>query len=69
MKEQDMAHVTLAGDLTGEYIVTEQRPDGTIVAKPDTSADAILRRHGLEPATLKEFEAEHGELLPPDGEG
>jgi hypothetical protein len=68
-EEQDTAHVTLAGDLTGEYVVTEQREDGTIVARPLTPADAMFRRLGLEPVTLEEFEAEHGKLLPPDGEG
>jgi hypothetical protein len=30
---------------------------------------AIRRRHGLDPATLAEFEAEYGPAQPPDGEG
>lgn len=67
-----MPHVTLAGDLTGEYRVVEQRPDGTLVLQPDTSAAAILERQGARSETQDEFEAwaaEHGPLLEPDGEG
>jgi hypothetical protein len=63
------AHVQLSGDIAGEYIVTDRRDDGSLVIRPDTSADAIRRRLGHEPATLEELEAEHGPVLPPDGEG
>ena len=68
-----MAHVTLAGDRDGEYIIREERPDGTLVLQPETVAQASLRRLGARAATSDEhaaFVAEHrGELLPPDGEG
>lgn len=67
-----MPHVTLAGDLTGTYRVAEQRPDGTLVLEPDTSAQAILERQGARAATPDEFDAwaaEHGPLLEPDAEG
>ena len=67
-----MPHVTIAGDLTGDYVVTEQHEDGKLVLEPDTSASAILRRMDARPATAEEFDAwvaEHGPLLPADGEG
>jgi hypothetical protein len=64
-----MPHVTLAGDRHGEYLIAEERPDGSLVLLPDTSVDAILDRMGARPATVEEFEAEHGQLSPPDGEG
>jgi hypothetical protein len=69
MTVQRAAHVTLSGDLSGEYVVVEKRDDGSLVVSPDTSADAILRRHDMTPATLEEFEAEYGPIQPPDGEG
>jgi hypothetical protein len=62
-------HVTLSGDRTGEYVVLEERDDGSLVVAPDTSAEAIRRRRGMTPATLEEFEAEYGPIQPPDGEG
>ncbi len=67
--EHPIAHVTLAGDKNGEYIITEERPDGTLVLEPDTSATAILRRLGHEPARLEDFQAAHGPVLPSDDEG
>jgi len=39
------------------------------VVAPDTSMPAIRDRHNLKPATLEEFEAEYGPVLPADGEG
>src|SRR4051794_5475041 len=69
VKEQRMPHVTLAGDRTGEYLVAEERPDGSPVLLPDASAEAILNRMGARPASLEEFAAEHGRLGAPDGEG
>jgi len=62
-------HVTLSGDRTGEYVVVEEREDGALLLAPDLSVAAILRRQGLEPATLDEFEAEYGAVGPSDGEG
>jgi hypothetical protein len=38
------------------------------VLQPD-GADQMLARNSLEPASLAEFEAEHGPVGPPDGEG
>jgi hypothetical protein len=61
--------VTLGGDRSGDYVIAEEREDGSLVLAPDTSMAPIRRRHGLEPATLAEFEAEYGPVLPPDGEG
>ena len=63
------AHVRLSGDRDGEYLITEERPDGSLTLVPDTSFEAIRKRLGTEPGTLAEFEAEHGPVQPPDGEG
>lgn len=62
-------HVTLSGDLTGDYVVVDKRDDGSLVIEPDTSMRAIRRRHGATPGTLEEFEAEFGPVGPPDGDG
>ena len=69
MAIQPTAHVTLSGDLSGDYVVAEVREDGSVVVRPDTSMDAIRRRHDATPASLEEFEAEYGPIQPPDGEG
>jgi hypothetical protein len=69
MSGQRATHVTLSGDLSGDYIIVEQRDDGSVVVKPDTSMAAIRRRLGATPATLEEFVAEYGPIQPPDGEG
>ncbi|MBV8948288.1 MAG: hypothetical protein JOZ95_22880 [Solirubrobacterales bacterium] len=59
----------LSGDRSGDYVVVEERDDGSLVVAPDTSMEAIRRRHNATPATLEEFEAEYGPVQPPDGEG
>ncbi len=69
MSARRTAHVTLSGDVSGDYAVVERRDDGTLVVAPDTSMEAIHRRNNLTPATLEEFEAGYGPLQPPDGEG
>lgn len=71
VKQSTTGHVTLTGDVAGEYLISERRPDGTLVLEPETAARASLRRLGATPATKAEFEAfvaENG-VLPPDGEG
>jgi hypothetical protein len=65
----EKAHVKLSGDRTGDYVVADERPDGSLTLVPDTSAAAILGRLGHQHATLADFEAEHGINLPRDGEG
>ena len=62
-------HVTLTGDVNGDYLVVEKRDDGSLILEPDTSMAAIRRRHNATPATLEEFEAEYGQIQPPDAEG
>lgn len=66
-------HVTLVGDRAGDYVIQEERSDGTLLLAPDTSAAAIRSRLGVRQATPAEFEAfmaEHGpSMLPPDDEG
>lgn len=71
VKQSPTGHVTLTGDVAGEYLISEQRPDGTLVLEPETAAQASLRRLGAMSATKAEFDAfvvENG-VLPPDGEG
>ena len=63
------AHVTLSGDINGEYLVEAQRSDGRLVLVPDTSIEAIRKRNDLTPGTLAELEAEYGPVQPADGEG
>jgi hypothetical protein len=62
------AHVTLSGDLSGEYVVEDRRPDGRVVLRPDLSVRAMLARHGERKLTPDEFEQHFGDL-PTDGEG
>lgn len=64
----EQAHVTLSGDITGEYLVEVQRRDGRLVLVPDTSADAILARYDAEPLSAEDFEGHFGDL-PTDDEG
>jgi hypothetical protein len=69
IEDVERPHVKLSGDVESAYIVEETRSDGRLVISPDTSARAIMERLGHEPATLAEFEAQHGAVNPPDGEG
>jgi hypothetical protein len=66
-------HVTLSGDIIGEYVIEEERPDGRLVLAPDTSWRAIRERMGASEPTPNEsadFWREHGPHMgPPDGEG
>jgi len=68
VKEERVAHITLTGDRSGEYVLVEERPDGSLVMAPDTSAEAIRRRLGTRPMTTKEYEHHFGGL-PRDGKG
>ena len=58
----------LSGDLSGDYVVEDQRPDGRLVLRPDLSVPAILARHGERELTPDEFDRHFGHL-PTDGEG
>jgi hypothetical protein len=65
-------HVTLTGDIVGEYIVEDKRPDGRLVLAPDTYPTVVPTFSGrrMTPAEFDKFMAEHGpHMLPPDGEG
>lgn len=67
------AHVTLSGDIAGEYVVADRQPNGRLVLVPDTSWKAILARSGARELTdrqWQDFLAEYGpHMLPPDAEG
>lgn len=69
MKEQQIPHVTLTGDRTGDYVVHEERPDGMIVLQPETRAEGSLRRLGLQPLDGAEFHELAADMQPSDGEG
>jgi hypothetical protein len=59
--------VTLSGDLCGDYLVEELRPDGRIVLRPDLSVKAILSRHNERELSPDEFAQRFAES-PTDGE-
>jgi hypothetical protein len=64
----EQAHVTLSGDLSGDYVVEDHLPDGRVLLRPDLSVKAMLARHGERRLTSDEFEQHFGQL-PTDGEG
>jgi len=66
--EQQLVHVTLSGDINGEYVVKDEQPDGELTLVPDTSIAAVRQRLGTEPMSAEEFEQHFGDL-PTDDEG
>jgi predicted RNase H-like HicB family nuclease len=58
----------LAAELEGEGVVLAPDRAGPI-SLTDTRLSAMQERSGARDATLAEFEAEYGPVLPPDGEG
>lgn len=60
--------MTLTGDLSGDYVVEDRRPDGRVLLRPDLSVKAMLARHGERELTPQEFEQHFGRLST-DGEG
>ncbi len=69
----EIAHITVSGDLEGDFVVTEEQPGGKFVIERDISWKAVQARAGARELTeqeWKDFIAEHGpHMLPPDGEG
>ena len=68
MEQQTQTHVRLSGDRAGDYVVTDERPDGSLTLVPDTSWKAIKERSGARDATKEEWEsflAEHGSTCSP----
>lgn len=66
-------HVTLSGDIEGEYVVAAQGPLGELRLVPEwpsenTSARTIRERLGTQPMSDEEFKRHFGDL-PTDGEG
>ena len=54
--------------LTGEYVVSEHRDDGTLVLVPESDVHAGLRANGLRAATPSEADAwfaEHADVMLP----
>lgn len=64
----ELARVTLSGDLSGDYVIEERRPDDRLVLHPDSSVAAMLSHHGERELTPAEFDQHFGQL-PTDGEG
>jgi hypothetical protein len=66
-------HVTLSGDRVGEYVIEEERPDGSLVLVRDTSITAIRKRLGTRAMTAEEsadFWRQYGpQMQPRDDEG
>jgi hypothetical protein len=71
--KQKPAHVTLSGDISGDYIVRQRRRGGQLVIEPDVTAEEIRNEFGarqVTPEELAQFKREHEqELLPHDEEG
>jgi hypothetical protein len=63
-------HVTLVGDVAGDYIVEETRVDGRLVLAPDPepTIEEVHREQGTRPMSASEFDRYFGDL-PSDGEG
>jgi hypothetical protein len=62
--------VTRPDGTSNRFVIEEERNDGAILLRPDTSYEAIMERAPGRPMTRDEFEqliAPH--VLPPDGEG
>lgn len=68
VQSTDPAHVTLTGDLSGDYVVEDRGPDGRVLLRPDLSVKAMLARHGERKLTPEEFEQNFWQL-PTDCEG
>ncbi len=64
-----MAHVTLAGDISGDYLVDERLQDGRLVLRPDNGVEAIIERTGGGRRLNAEEFDEHFGQLPTDDEG
>jgi hypothetical protein len=62
--------VTLEDGSTDRFVLEEERDDGAIVLRPDTSFEAISERAPGRAMTQQEFdELIVPHVLPPDGEG
>lgn len=61
------AHVTLSGDISGDYAVVETRDDGLVVIRPETDIGAIRRRPEATPPAFEQFVVEDRRIKPPDG--
>ena len=61
-------HVTLSGDINGDYVLKDKGPGGEITLVPDTSIAAVRQRLGTEVMTAEEFEQHFGDV-PTDDEG
>jgi hypothetical protein len=68
LSAQNGSSTALNGDLSGDYVVEDHRPDGCVLLRADLSVRVMLARHGECRLTPEEFEQHFGQL-PTDGEG
>ena len=70
VKEQSQ-RVTVDGAIHGDYVLEEERPDGTSCCDPHRTPPSSRTYPGraATDAEFARFESEHGPFLPPDGEG
>ena len=64
--------IKVSGDLEGDFVVIEALSEDEFVIARESSIPSlkdIRERSDARPATAEDSEAEHGLLLPPDGEG
>jgi len=61
-------HVTLAGEVVGDYLIEQELPDGRLLLRPDPSYPATTPSFPGRAATIAEFNDILG-ALPTDGEG
>ena len=65
--------VTMSGDHAGEFVVEEERSDGSLILVPVAIWEAERQRTGVRDATDQEWQGfltEHApHMQPPDGEG
>ncbi len=56
--------------ISESYVLEEERDDGSLILRPDTSYEAIVQRAPGRPLTASEFDALIApHVLAPDGEG
>lgn len=61
-------HVTLSGDIEGEYLVEDRQPDGRLSLVPAAPYPATTPKYGGRRATPEEVKYHFGDL-PTDDEG
>jgi hypothetical protein len=61
-------HVTLAGEVAGDYLIEQELPDGRLLLRPASDHPTTIPSFPGRAATIEEFKSILG-ALPTDGEG